>query len=125
MATFLEIASDLSGESFTSGSLLIDPLSLEGFVQGNATVIGELSEGTIFNTDVQFLLGIAYLTGDGGATDALVEIIPIAAELQGNESLIGDGLVVDAAIEEPPVPPNSPCDVEYDTEICHIDFING
>ena len=114
----VDIAAELLGSDSLVGALGFDPLSLAGSIQGNATVSGELTEGTIFNVDVQFIQGIGYLTGDGGTADGLITNIPIAAFLEGNESVIGDGSVVDADEEEPV--PLGPCEVEYDIEVCCV-----
>lgn len=136
----LDIAADLSGSDSLVGSLGFDPLSLSGNAQGNATVTGEITEGIVFS-DGGVALGIAYVTGDGGSTDGLPSEISIAAVLEGSDSLIGDGTVSTPDDDDDdgggdddddddggntggePIP--SACDVTYDIEICHIDFING
>lgn len=135
-----------------SGNIILEPLDGAGSFQGNATFIGAgdgtfdptpfplsgsfqgnglfVGSGNIFNPDPLSLSGDfqgnGLFTGtgdlDGNPPEPAIAA-NMSATLEGDDNFFMDGVVIDPEVEPPET--NGPCDVTYDTEICHVDFING
>lgn len=135
-----------------SGDLILEPLIGEGSFQGNGTFIGAgegtfdptpipgngtfqgngsfIGTGTIINPDPLSLSGDFFGNGLFVGDGELIGLPPtpdisvfMSAFLEGDDNVTFDGQVVDVIVEPPVI--SGPCDVTYDIEICHFDFING